>query len=299
MSEIPITNKRITIIAWIITLFISTLPDIIWHEFIGGTAPWLFWGKIFFLGFLLILTFYWKSIRDLRIYILLFLALYFLERALEIVGNSGLWQGWFPSTAQFIKSMFGIQIRRILVALGMTLVLLLIYKHPARFYLVPGKLDAPASKLFFLIDEGTSYKKLGWILALAITSGTLAFLLIAGRPTTDTLIRSVPMLPAVFVLAAMNAFSEELSYRAAFLAPLSTTVGTTHSILLTATFFGLGHFYGVPYGIIGVIMAFVLGALLSKTMLETKGFFWAWFIHFWQDVAIFSFMAIGSIIAGG
>jgi len=76
-------------------------------------------------------------------------------------------------------------------------------------------------------------------------------------------------------------------------------VGPGHSLLLTAAYFGLAHFFGVPYGAVGVIMAFVLGYILSKAMLETKGFFWPWFIHFWQDVAIFTFMAIGSIVAGG
>jgi membrane protease YdiL (CAAX protease family) len=122
---------------------------------------------------------------------------------------------------------------------------------------------------------------------------------LAGRPSLSQLGKALPLLPFVLILAAMNSFSEELNYRAAFLAPLFPNLGKIHSILLTATFFGLAHFYGVPYGVVGVVMSFVLGYLLSKSMVETRGFFWAWFIHFWQDVAIFSFMAIGSIIAGG
>jgi len=52
---------------------------------------------------------------------------------------------------------------------------------------------------------------------------------------------------------------------------------------------------GVPYGVIGVTMATFLGWLSGKAMLETRGFFWAWFIHVVQDVLIFSFMAAGSI----
>jgi uncharacterized protein len=35
--------------------------------------------------------------------------------------------------------------------------------------------------------------------------------------------------------------------------------------------------------------------VLGKSMLETKGIFWAWFIHFWQDVAIFVFIFAGSV----
>jgi hypothetical protein len=34
-------------------------------------------------------------------------------------------------------------------------------------------------------------------------------------------------------------------------------------------------------------------------MLETRGLWWAWLIHFVQDVAIFGFMAIGAITPGG
>ena len=97
----------------------------------------------------------------------------------------------------------------------------------------------------------------------------------------------------------MNAFSEEMAYHAALLAPLYNAVGHSHALLLSAALFGLWHYYGVPYGVIGMIMAGILGWLLGKSMLETKGLFWAWFIHFWQDVAIFSFMAAGSIVAGG
>jgi hypothetical protein len=46
-------------------------------------------------------------------------------------------------------------------------------------------------------------------------------------------------------------------------------------------------------------MAGFLGWFLGKSMLETRGLFWAWFIHFWQDVLIFAFLAIGSIRPGG
>ncbi len=54
-----------------------------------------------------------------------------------------------------------------------------------------------------------------------------------------------------------------------------------------AAFFGFAHYYGMPNGIVGVLMAGVLGWLLGKSMLETRGLFWAWFIHFCQDILIF------------
>jgi hypothetical protein len=61
----------------------------------------------------------------------------------------------------------------------------------------------------------------------------------------------------------------------------------------------VAHFYGVPYGVIGVVMAGFLGWFLAKAMLETRGFVMPWFIHFCQDVLIFSFIAIGSVTPGG
>jgi hypothetical protein len=63
--------------------------------------------------------------------------------------------------------------------------------------------------------------------------------------------------------------------------------------------FGIGHFYGIPYGVIGVLMAGFLGWWLGKSMLETRGLWWAWFIHFVQDVWIFAFAVVGSIVPGG
>ena len=55
----------------------------------------------------------------------------------------------------------------------------------------------------------------------------------------------------------------------------------------------------MPYGIIGVVMATLLGWFLGRSVLETRGIFWAWGIHFLQDVAIFFFLAMGTIAVGG
>jgi hypothetical protein len=64
-------------------------------------------------------------------------------------------------------------------------------------------------------------------------------------------------------------------------------------------FFGLAHYYGVPYGVVGVCMSGCLGYVLGRAMLESEGMLWPWFIHFLQDVVIFSFLAIGAVRPGG
>jgi len=59
-------------------------------------------------------------------------------------------------------------------------------------------------------------------------------------------------------------------------------------MLVSAVIFGLAHYGGMPHGMVGMSMAGVLGWLLMKSVLETHGIFWAWLIHFLQDVVIFS-----------
>jgi membrane protease YdiL (CAAX protease family) len=288
-------------LAWSTTLLISTLPNIIWQEFIGAPPAGLFWTKIVLLAALICLTFVWHVARPLRPYFAIFLVLYLAEEALGRLGTTSLWQSWFGGIGvSFTTEMLGIQLRRLAIAVIVIAMLLLMYRRRSDFFLVKGQLDAPARPIRWLgMARPASWSRFGWILTLCISLGLLAFLVLAGRPTVNTLVQALPFLPVVLILAAMNAFSEEMNYRAALLAPLHGVVGRQQALLLTAAFFGLGHFYGVPYGVIGVIMAGFLAWLLGKSMLETKGFFWAWFIHFWQDVFIFSFMAMGSISAGG
>ena len=50
--------------------------------------------------------------------------------------------------------------------------------------------------------------------------------------------------------------------------------------------FGTVHYFGTPGGLVGVIVAGLLGWLLARSVLETRGLFWAWLIHFLQDLVI-------------
>jgi hypothetical protein len=52
----------------------------------------------------------------------------------------------------------------------------------------------------------------------------------------------------------------------------------------------------MPSGVIGVIMAGILGYVLAKSMYETNGFFWAWLIHFIQDILIIGTMYLISTV---
>lgn len=301
LAESAPSRRNVLIAAWTVTLLVSTLPNILWQELIGPLPGWFLLAKVALLAGAIALGFLWDPARPLRAYFTLFLALTIAEESARRLGRTELWQGWFGGAgAGFSAEMLSTQLLRLIAALVMIAALLILGYRRREFFLVRGELDAPVERVRWLgIDGAERWIRLGSILSLVISLGTLAFLVIAGHPSLGALALALPLLPAVLLFAAMNAFSEEMSYRAAFLAPLHGVAGKDQSLLLTAAFFGLGHYYGVPYGVIGVIMAGFLGWLLGKAMLETRGFFWPWFIHFLQDVLIFAFIGIGSVVAGG
>ena len=94
----------------------------------------------------------------------------------------------------------------------------------------------------------------------------------------------------------MLRWKEEVSYRSSLLAPLHKFVGKQHALALTAVFFGLAHYAGgVPLATLPTIfMTGFLGWFMAKAMLESKGFFWTWLIHFIADIPVFAFLIIGS-----
>lgn len=294
-------RSSLLIFVWVATLLASSLPDILTREFHIFTNVPLLTLKVGLLLVFIALGFVWKTAQPLRPYFALFLVLYLADAFSIWLGETPAWSSLFANSGTaFSQQMLNSQLLRLGVAFIMIAALWLIYRRRTAFFLSTGELNAPAQPVRWLgMDKPIGWRRFGLLLAFCITLGTLAFLFISGQPTTSMLTHALQMMPFIVLISAMNAFSEEVTYRASLLAPLYNVVGKSQALLLTAALFGLWHFYGVPYGVIGVVMAAVLGWLLGKSMLETKGIFWAWFIHFWQDVAIFTFLTAGSILPGG
>ncbi|HSJ87511.1 MAG TPA: CPBP family intramembrane glutamic endopeptidase, partial [Anaerolineales bacterium] len=248
----------------------------------------------------LVLTFIWDTVRDLRRFFIVALVLVIAEWFVyNKVSELFFYPAWLKHPS-FNVYMLAQQSLRLLVTLVIIAALFILKKHPSSFVLVKGDVDAPAAAVRPLgIKAGEPWNRIGRNFAVILSSGTLAFLILAGRPPLDIVMRALPFLPAVLLAAALNAFNEEMTYKASFLSVLENVVGKHQALWLMAVYFGIGHYYGIPYGVIGVLMAGFLGWFLGKSMLETRGLWWAWFIHFWQDVLIFAFLAIGSITPGG
>jgi hypothetical protein len=243
-----------------------------------------------------LLTFIWRTIRPLRSFFMLFIVLSGTQwLVLTRVDKIPIYQAWLNSPS-FSTYMLAEVSLNLIVTLSVILFLFILKKKREAFFLAVGDTSAPVEQVRWLgVKPGERWNKFGLIFAVYLSSGTLIFLVSAGQPSWGLMGRVLPYLPVVFLVAAVNAFNEEMTYKASFLAVLVDAVGKKQAVWLMSAYFGIFHFYGIPYGVIGVILAGFLGWLLGKSMLETRGLFWAWFLHFLQDVFIFAFMAIGFI----
>lgn len=180
-----------------------------------------------------------------------------------------------------------------LVTLGLTAVVLLILfalgPRVFRRYFHVGRLDAPVEPVRALginTNGRETWRQVGRNFAVIITAVTAIFIyltLVRGQAITP-----IPWGYLLFVplLAAVNAFVEEMITRFGVVVALDGIVARPVIYLTSAAIFGIVHYFGTPGGLPGVALAGFLGWLLAKSIVETRGVFWAWFIHFLQDVVI-------------
>ncbi len=297
-------QPRVSIVlaAWTVVLALSLLPTVIAQEVLGQTvsADLKAGSSVVLIAAGLLLTLIWTPLRALRPLLLLFLVLLGAQWAVYTqVDRLPIFQTWLsdPSFGLYMPAEL---VLNLIVTLAVIVLLFVVKRDRRAFYLAKGDLSAPAEPIRWLgVKPGDRWNKTGRNLTVGISLGTLAFLVISGQPSLDFVGRALPFLPAILLCAALNAFNEEVTYKASFLSVLVEPVGSRQALRMVAAYFGIVHFYGIPYGVIGVVLAWFLGWILARSMLETRGLTWAWFIHFVQDVLIFGFLAIGAITPGG
>lgn len=141
------------------------------------------------------------------------------------------------------------------------------------------------------------WKTYGPVVALLFTLGTaglMAFTVMSQHGTINEAF--FKLLPLVIFASATNAWSEEIFSRFVIVAGLHEKLNPNTICWISAVIFGVPHFFGTPSGLFGVITSGLLGWILCKSVIETRGMGWALLIHFLQDVAIFGAGAM--IIAG-
>jgi uncharacterized protein len=158
-----------------------------------------------------------------------------------------------------------------------------------------GNVHAHISKITWLgITGNETWLEIATSLGLFITIGTGIFMFFqlkkAGadyRYFLFSLLWSIPF-------SITNAFSEEAIFRIGIVSPLYGIFSVAIIILISGVIFGLPHYFGMPSGIVGALMAGFLGWLLALSLIETQGLLIAWVIHFAQDVVIITSMILMS-----
>jgi membrane protease YdiL (CAAX protease family) len=289
-------RRKLLFFVWLSILIISELPDIICKYVIGEVPAGIFWGKTGFLVLFLAFCFLLKHLYLLRPYAFVMLIFYLALTTSDMVRTSSWWTGLIPDDAH---PSFALKyMRPYLRDIGVTAIVIgalwIVKKKRSEFFLVKGQVDAPVEAVRWLgIKSGESWRKFGWIFAIIAAIIVAVPTILALRPSSEILLKCVPLIPFVLIFAAINAFNEEIYFRASLLSTLPQVIGKNHALMISVAFFGLAHYLnGSPPGVTGLLMTGFLAFLLGKSMLETKGLFWAWVIHFLPDVMIFLSYAI-------
>ena len=301
--QTPAASRRLlTATTWAAMLLASSLGVILWREFAGSEPYWLPWAHALGLVAIFAVTLVQPTLKPLRTFVATLLVIFFLGFGggwqwglIPTVRGTTLWLGW-EQQAPWALSAVSVHLLRLTPALVLLVFLLLTGRKHGDLFLAKGKIDAPVepSKLLGM-KKPESWTRIGSIFAAIFASVTLVYLMASASPTLNAFGNALPLIPVALAIAAINAFNEEFTLRAAPLSGLGSVVGKQQALLVTSMFFGLGHFYGVPSGILGVALSSFLGWFLGKSMLETKGFFWAWLIHFLPDAFIFTFFAVAAV----
>jgi membrane protease YdiL (CAAX protease family) len=293
-------DSRLTWVAaaWALMLLVSDLPDILCKAFFGPIPAWLSWAKVGALVVGLALCLLWEKLRPLRQYTVVLLVLFLALGVTRLVGKSPFWQGRFGGArVSFARGYIGIYLLDSAVALAVIAALWIMKRRREAFFLVKGRLAAPIEPVPWLgIRSGESWRAFGPIFTIAAALAVMVPTMLLASFPLSALGRALPLLPFVLLFAAVNAFNEEIYFRASLLSTLHEVIGKNQVLLLSSVFFGLAHYlYGSPPGVVGFLMTGFLAWLLGKSMLETRGLFWPWFIHFVSDIVVFQSYALSRV----
>ena len=293
----PLVARRILIwTAWISTLLLSKLPLVIARELLGTDIHWIVPAWFGISALLFAATFVWQSLKPLRAYLIVIGVIYLWTVVDSLIRGTAVWQNLFAGQPE----MIAIFSDRILLVLNTLIVIAALFLMGAKrqdVFLTFGNLNAPvggektASRRTRL-----SWSVLGPVTAILLGGLFFAFLLSQTPAGLSNIPSVLPWLPLIMLTATMNAFGEEVTYRAATLGTLLPAIGPKHALWMTSLWFGLGHYYGgFPSGPAGLVQSGLLALLMGKAMLDTRGLGWPWIIHVTIDTAIYTFLALTAV----
>jgi membrane protease YdiL (CAAX protease family) len=191
------------------------------------------------------------------------------------------------SQNEYVNFQFNYQFLLLVITVLSLTVTYFLNKENFLNYFTFGDISKPANELkLFGIKANDSWLKTGISLTIFISLATATFMYfqLKQAQVNWTLLQSGIFWIILFSLT--NSFGEEMIYRMGIVSPLKGLLQPMTIFIISAILFGIPHLAGMPSGLIGATMAGVLGLVLAKSLYETNGFFWAWTIHFIQDIII-------------
>lgn len=286
-----LSTRSLLYAAWAIVVLL-TVPEIILRAFIGADTSWMPAARIALLTASVALTFVSSVVRPLRRMLVVFLVIYAVEAGffLTAIPGTPIYQDAIRDDANL--AFLGERLLRIGAVVVMIAVLLAMGLRRHEFYLAVGDIRATAEPMR-IPKYPEPWTKLGRNYAIISVGLLLLFLVPALQPSLADL--SVGLVAFAAVCAALNAFAEEFLYRAALIPHVLPLFGKSATLLLLPAWFGLAHWFGIPSGLTGVILAAVGAWFFTRSMIETRGIAWAWFLHFLADFTVYLVL----LLAGG
>jgi len=302
-QEVETPNAKLKALAWGAILIVST-PQIIYRLFVRGVPGepsnpvWLAWVEVVVLTVFWVVTWVWPTVKPLRGFILALLAYcvgaFFI---IPFIGESAAWSNWMQQASWGVALVAGrLEVHLVLVTL-MALTLIGSGIGRRELFLVRGNPSAPGQPTRLLPGILKEPKPWNRVVREWIPFYVIILVIIVGiqvRPNVSQISQALIFLPAIIIAAVINAFAEEFEFRSMMLARLEPVLGSRQAILMSAGLFGLLHYFGAPGGPFGVLLAGYLGWIAAKSMIETRGFVWAFLIHFIGDFIIYSFWAMSA-----
>jgi membrane protease YdiL (CAAX protease family) len=266
---------------WTLILVLSPTSEIVFNLALGAVPTWLIAARIAVLGAVLALTVYARSLKVVQPFCIAFLIQLVVVATTQVAHASAVYR-WIEATGGFVSSEFFLSSTSLMVIVP---ALLWCWPQRDRFFLRSGHLAAPVAPF-----------KVRWRTVapiFAVVSALCAWAFV--RYTGAVVATPLAMIAGAVALAAVNALQEEFLNRNLFVGAVRPGFGPVQAVLASAFIFGIGHWNGLPAGVIGVLMTFVLGAVTATAMIQTRGMFWSWFMHFVPDCALFYFWGVGSV----
>lgn len=271
-------GERINLTAWLLVAVVA-LPPIV----VNGTT-----GKMVSVGLLgsgLFVSERNAAMRSLRSFMIVWIAFLVTSAGLHVVLDASGLTEWTDRTPKY-RWVIVVSSLILIPSLAMFATARALSLNRSDLHLTRGVMRAPG--LIPGTRRQTSWKWLGLSSTTVFLVGGALWVANAAQSSTSEFALVMTWLPVAFLFAAINAAQEELRFRVVPLATLTPAVGDESAIWMTSAIFGLAHWSeATPSGPIGFVLHGLLGALLAKSILETRGVAWAWIIHATGNFVLF------------